>query len=302
MTHWHYAHSGLLIASNRPLPEWAVFETTPCADADLTIRFYDVPGEAETLTARVTPDECDFFVPEVGHYRVRRSGAIDVWPIPGADRRAVRAFVFGSAFGAFCHLRGLLVLHASVVQVGDAAAAFCGESGAGKSTLAAWLTAQGHSLVSDDLCRVDFPANGPPMAHRSATRLKLWQDALAALNWPSGGLDRDHARMDKFHLPLNNDSTPDLLPLSAIYLPVWGDKLQLTRLSGLTALRRLIGAATYRGDLLEPMGHLGGYWNQCAELLRRVPVWELARPRDSAKLSNSIALVLSHARGRQDAG
>ena len=104
--------------------------------------------------------------------------------------------------------------------------------------------------------------------------------------------------MEKFHVPLPQNGARDPIPLSAIYLPVWGD-LKLTRLTGLAALRRLIGAATYRGELLEPMGRLGGYWQQCAELLQRVPVWELARPRDPARVAESVACVLTHQQARE---
>ena len=302
MPHWFYKHSGLEIISDLYLPEWTGFEQPQRpAHPDLTIRFHVVPlaeRAAETTESSVGVDKYRFFAPEAGHYRVRLPGEIDIWADPGAEMSKIRAFLLGSALGAFYHLRGLLTLHASVVQVGDAAIAFCGESGAGKSTLAAWMSAQGHTLVSDDLCRVEIPQSGSVSVYPSASRLKLWRDALLTLGWDEDGLDRDHARMEKFHVPLAQDGARDPLPLSAIYLPVWGD-FNLTRLTGLTALRRLIGAGAYRGELLEPIGALGGYWLQCAELLQRVPVWELSRPRDPARIAESVAAVLSHQEKRE---
>ena len=49
-------------------------------------------------------------------------------------------------------------------------------------------------------------------------------------------------------------------------------------------MRHFVSAATYRGALLEPMGKFGAYWRQCLEVVRRVPVWELQRPRDLAAM------------------
>ena len=293
MKHWHYAHSGLHITSDLEVPEWAAFERSAEAETDVTIRRH--PTSTGAPLPIITAEEYTFHVAEAGTYRVQACGEIEIWPDPGADPAHVRVFLLGSAWGSFCHLRGLLTLHASVAEVANAAIAFCGESGAGKSTLAAWMSARGHAIVSDDLCRVEVASEeGTPWVYRSAGRVKLWQDALANLGWDKSGLSRDHARMEKFHVPLSDRTRRDRLPLTAIYLPVWGE-MGLSRLSGLAALRRLIGAATYRGELLEPMGRLAGHWRLCAELLTRVPVWELSRPRDPARLAESVALVVAHA-------
>ena len=298
MAPWGYDFSGLSVSSDLLLPEWADFAAASVpALPDLMIRVHparEVPSEAKRLESHATPDEYRFFIPEVAAYRVRRLGGIEITPEPVADPRPVRAFLLGSALGAFYHLRGLPALHASAVQVGDSAIAFCGESGAGKSTLAAWLNARGHALVSDDLCRIGISEGGRPFVYRSTSRLKLWRESLTMLGREDETLERDHARMDKFHVPPAGDGSRDRLPLAAIYLPVWGG-LALTRLSGLTALRRLVGAGTYRGDLLEPMGRLGGYWAGCVELLQHVRLWEFSRPRDVSQVEAGIALLEAQA-------
>jgi hypothetical protein len=160
----------------------------------------------------------------------------------------------------------------------------------GKSTLAAWLTKAGHALVSDDLTRFEVPATGSVLIHPSVPRLKLWQDALDVLEWNNQDLERDHYRHEKFHLALKEDGGRQPLPLRAVYLLEWGD-LRLSRLTGQSALQRFVAAATYRGALLEPMGKMGSYWQQCLELVRRVPVWELRRPRDPSAIPQIIQLL-----------
>lgn len=127
----------------------------------------------------------------------------------------------------------------------------------------------------------------------SAPRLKLWREALGALGWSSEQLDRDHFRFDKFHLSWTGDRAAQPLPLRVIYVLAWGD-LSISRLTGQTALRRFVAAATYRGALLEPMGQLSAHWGRCLELVRRVPVWELKRPRDLSAMDQTVALLTSH--------
>lgn len=144
--------------------------------------------------------------------------------------------------------------------------------------------------MSDDLCRFEVPPDGAPLVHPSSPRLKLWRDALNELGRGEAGLERDHFREDKFHLPLPEDQAHRCLPLTAIYLLGWGEP-SLTRLTGLTALRRCVESATYRGDLLEPMGQVAAHWERCAEFVKRVPVWELTRPRDLSMLNRTTELL-----------
>lgn len=294
MERWHYTYAGLRVVSDLPIPEWAGFEQPPSSgNADVCIALDGASEQEPGMTPFITADEYCFYAPEAGSYRVREGREIVVTPAPGAGWREVRLFLLGAAWGALCHQRGVLVLHASAVRVENAAVAFCAHAGMGKSTLAAWLTVHSYALVSDDLCRVDIPAQGQPTMYLSAPRLKLWRDALGALGWSSEPLDRDHFRFDKFHLPWTEDRAAQPLPLRAIYVLAW-DEWSISRLTGQTALRRFVAAATYRGVLLEPMGQLSAHWGRCLELVRRVPVWELQRPRDLSAMDQTVALLTSH--------
>jgi hypothetical protein len=289
LTLWHYRHSGFLITSELEIPEWVSFETAPFSEApDVTIRWQCT---AEIQEVRLCAEEYVFFIPEAGFYHVRRTGEITINPVPNPDLKKVRVFLLGTAWGALCHLQSILTLHAAVVQIGGSAHAFFGESGAGKSSLAAKLTTLGYPLLSDDLCRVALSDSEPPVVYRSTLRLKLWQEALTALDYEAPGREQDHARMEKFHVPVSNRPEQESYPLTSLSLLTWGD-LGRTRLTGLEALRRLVAAATYRGELLEPMGQLGGHWTRCAELIKQVPVWELSRPRDWTQMASVTALAL----------
>ena len=295
MPSWTYSYAGLRVVSELRIPEWEVFgEEEPCDHPDVRITLEDPASGAEGGET-VRPEEVRFFVPEAGRFRVCEGREIRVAPAVGLDAPEIRLFLLGSAWGALCYQRGLLVLHASVVQVGPGAVAFLGPSGAGKSSLAAGLVAQGYPLVGDDLCCIDL-AGQVPRVHPSAPRLKLWSEALGRLGWSTDGLARDHVRVDKFHVDLKDlkdrvaTGAPGTLALRSVYLLEWGQQ-EVVRLSGVGGLRRLIRSATYRPGFLGPLGRTATYWEQCAKLARAVPVWEFRRPRDWSQASAAIDLL-----------
>lgn len=308
----HYMHAGLRVTSEIAIPEWAEFEQRePTSDPDVVI----VLGGAETKSGEegdgtmsrstdqqrisISADEFRLHVPATGDYYVHHGREIVVAPAVGAGAREVRLFLLGTAWGALCYQRGALTLHSSAVQVGDSAVAFCGETGSGKSTMAAWMLVHGARLVGDDLCRFEIDGKEAHV-YPAAARVKLWRDALDQMGWTVDDLERDHFRMDKFHLRAGQGelhfraAEQTLLPLRAIYLLEWGET-DLTRLTGATALRRLVQSATYRGELLEPMGRLAEHWQRCAELARRVPIFRFARPRDWQAMEAAMHLLVDHA-------
>jgi hypothetical protein len=300
MAAWWYRCAGLDIESGLRLPEWQVFEL-PQAPAQIDVRILLDHGQiAEVLStaeasssAWIGRDEFRFSLPEAGAFRVRRGCEIAVHPAPGADEKVLRSYLLGTAWAALCCQRGLLALHASVVQVGDGAAAFCGPSGAGKSSLAALLAQRGFPLAGDDLVCVDF-VDGQPRLHPSAPRLKLWRQTLDELGWSAAGLPGDPTSPGKFHTApeiLPHIPALEPLPLAAVYLLEWGEP-GLQRLRGLDGLRRFIPAAAYRPSLLAAMGQEGAYWQQCAALARRAPIFRFSRPRDWAAAGASLELLL----------
>lgn len=216
MQHWHYLYSGLRVTSEVKVPEWQLFETSqPFNQADMVIRI-----ENHILTENqpvITAGLFSFHVPKAGRYVVKSGCEITVSPLPAADEREARLFLLGSAWCALCYQRGVLALHAGVVQGDDYAVAFCGTSGAGKSSIAAWLTERGYRLVSDDLCRFAV-IDGIPRAHPSAPRLKLWREALCIVTRDNVAYERDCFRFDKFQINVSEQITSAVsAPLRAIY-------------------------------------------------------------------------------------
>jgi len=132
MKSWHYVYSGLRVVSEQPIPEWSRFVSSDALPhADVTISFVSALDE-EHATKHVLPfvsaEEYRFYVAEVGVYRVLEGRKIVVILEPGANQAEIRLFLLGSAWGALCYQRGLLVLHASAVRVDGEAVASCAVS------------------------------------------------------------------------------------------------------------------------------------------------------------------------------
>lgn len=295
MTTWHYHYTGIHIASDLELPEWANF-AVPAADhaADVTIRCAPpIPATACATHQLGVAGEClTFQLPQIGRYAVTAGHEITVTPGQDVAASDLRLFLLGSAWGAVSYQRGWFPLHASVVRLDNGAVAFCAPSGGGKSSLAAWLGKLGYPLLSDDLCRLDVT---PAQIWPTMTRLKLWRDALVALEWQHQPRIRDQRRVDKFHLPAPAGqesawAATQPVPLRAIYQLTWGE-LAIRPLHGLQAVRAVLTAATYRPEFVDLLGQTAAYWQQAITLVSQVPVFQLQRPRDWDAMPAAAALL-----------
>lgn len=285
-TVWHYDYSGLGVRSALELPEWSDFLTghresyvDPVAprhrEPDVTISFVDDLGHSAPL---INPHHMDFVISKTARYRIRDGREIHIVPMPGIGNREIRSFLLSSAWAAVLYQRGLHPLHASVIQTPYGAVAFCGPSGSGKSSLAAFLSEQGHALISDDLSRVDAEA-GRIHVWPGPARFKLWRDTLEGLGWCANGFEPDCFRMEKFHVPHLSTMRRHPARLRAIYLLAWGE-MALTRLRGSAAMHGLVNAAIFRPRWLDPMGLREIWWRHCATIAGNVPVHLLQRPKD----------------------
>jgi hypothetical protein len=212
-----------------------------------------------------------------------------VHPMAGADPDLLPVLVSGSLLAFVLTMRGQTVLHASAVQVGDAALAFVGASGMGKSTMATLLCADGARLVTDDVLRLDTTTPEPTCA-LGATELRLRKDAdhLADRFGNATRLRRTgDARQALAPLP----SSTENLPLAALVIPV-PDHSPKRRDSAITQLSRKDAIV-----LLSQFPRLLGWqdhavrrasFHQLADVVDRVPVhaavvpWGQPFPEDIA--------------------
>ena len=290
-----YRVFGLRVRSDIDLRE--LQPVAQAGDPDVTIRLAAVDADCSAPGIHAIDGDLLFVAEDVARYRISGGKSIRVEPAKDVPAQNVRLFLLGSAFGALLHQRGLLPLHANAVEIAGKAVAFMGESGSGKSTLAAWFHDQGHAVLADDVCVIGFGRDGAPEARPGLPRVRLWKEALEA----SGRDANDYSRsfvgdedFDKYDVPLAlTPSQADTLPLAALYVLERGPDLRLQPLTGIDAAEAVF-AHTYRGAFVSSAANTKSHWQQCLQVVRRVPIFRCERQWDARLLAEQSAAILSH--------
>jgi hypothetical protein len=110
------------------------------------------------------------------------------WPETETEENAV-SYLTGQILGFTLRLHKIVVLHASVVDLGGQAVGLMGPTGSGKSTLAAALIRRGCQPLSDDIAPLALH-NGKFFVFPGLKLLKLWPDSTKALYGQSLELPR----------------------------------------------------------------------------------------------------------------
>lgn len=125
-------------------------------------------------------------------------------------------FAISEALGCILFQRGLLLLHASSVQVGEEAFCFMGEPGAGKSTTASAFVKHGAKLLSDDLTAITFDTNNQPYILPAYPQLKIWENTVQGLNFDPESLSPISEGINKYALIPNEGFSDKPIPLTRI--------------------------------------------------------------------------------------
>jgi hypothetical protein len=217
-----FALCGWRVRSAVPLPEvlpWTGDDRAP----DINIRFGPVPTLVDAVghgaPAKVARDgTCRLEFANIGCFQVVAGREVTVESYGRVDVPEFHAALLGPVLGVLSFQRNLFPLHAACVRIGGGAIAFTGRAGAGKSTMAAALVRRGHALVADDVCVIDAAGGDAPFVLPSFPRLKLWDDALEALQVGAGDLPRARSGKRKYHFyqPGTFDASP--VELRQVYL------------------------------------------------------------------------------------
>jgi hypothetical protein len=271
----------------------------------VAIRCGPIPEEVASATAKVVDGRfsgaydgkeilLDFSA--VGRFLLRAGQEILIELAPSSNGDLVRAYLLGAVFAALCHQRGITPLHASAIDVADGCVAFVGASGAGKSTLVAALTRRGREIITDDECFLQLGANGDVQAWPGISRIRLWEDARAALGFDGPGVEREVHGYDKYFVPVRPARNPmKSRPLRQVYqlARVPNGVAEVTRLRGADAVEVLM-QNVYPPGLADRLGYQSHAFMVCTAAARNVPVFRLGRPWDLAALDQGIELLERH--------
>lgn len=282
----HYQLAGLRIASDIALPLVVAKKEDELAHGqEVSIRLGTLPSSLPGCTGRCSDAEYDgrsllLTIPGDVRFLIRDGREILVEPMASAAESDVLAYLLGSAFGALCHQLQILPLHASAIDINGGCVAFVGTSGAGKSTLIAALASRGHQVISDDVCFIKTTAENDVVAWPGIGRIRLWEDAVAALGLNASDIQREFRGYNKFLVPTRPPASPTahrkLLGVYEIKEPSEGKDTIIARTHGVRAIEALI-PNVYRLELAEYMNLKAIIFATCAEIARQVPIYEFSR-------------------------
>jgi aryl sulfotransferase len=187
--------------------------------------------------------------------------------------------------------RGLLSLHAAVLDVNGTAIAVAGDRGAGKSTTAVALAQRGHEVLCDDVAVLEFRPDGVwtmpywravHLLEDAAERLGVDFDALPAL-----GPERAKAAWPAA------DPGADQRPLGRVVVLVADPAVDEVRVEEARGSARMAALAEHaRRDGIAPV-ILGEeqYFAQVARLADSLPVTVIRRPAGSDSLAEVVAAI-----------
>jgi hypothetical protein len=259
------------------------------------------PADSSTLAPSLEIDadgSSRILVPGLVRFRIEVGRRIVVDALPGADPRAVVAHLVGSVFGAILIERGTLPLHASAVRTTaqGKCVAFAGRAAAGKSTLVGFLAERGFDVVTDDLCAVRIGGAGSPLVDPGPPRLKLDGDSIRKLGLPTRGLRRAAGAKEKYLWPIPGVPS-DVASLAAIVFlepreAAFADRgPEIRAISRACAIGR-VAASTYRRSIVDRLDLSQWHFSTCAEVVRRVPAYELDYDRSWDGLSGLVDRVV----------
>lgn len=249
-------------------------------NVDVTIQF----GEVDWLSSQeIVSNEIfkinidinnDYFLywNDIGTFKVVSGKKIIVSPEGSVDEYTLNSYIMGPVFATLLYQRGLFVLHASAVKMGNSAVAFLGYSGIGKSTIAMALNKKGYPLITDDILAIKMNDSGhtvlpgfPQMKLSPEMISSMWDDLKEK---PKIISKPEH----RFHCATSNFSN-DPLPLKRIYIIEEDLKPHIDVITPQEALMKLV-YNSYCFILFQNRDKLLNL-NQCSTLMNDITVHSL---------------------------
>ncbi len=277
-----YLAYNLRIESDLDLPE-----LVPIADAagqppDVMIHW----GNLSQVNTLSLDHEFVGTVEDVGRFLIRSGQEIVIDPVNTVDPAHLRTILLGPIFSILLRQRGLLVLHASAVKIGDRAVAFMGGSGWGKSTLVTAFHAHGYDVLTDDVLPLQL-RDSQPLVSPSYPHFKLCPDAADSL---STNLSPIFEGAHKLAYTFTQGFQQTPLPLHRIYVLGKGDRHEITPLSPAIAFLNLVQHTRAMISLQEPH-FLASHFQLCTALISQVTFSRFIRKPALEDLPALIALI-----------
>ncbi|KAB8330901.1 hypothetical protein SD80_025240 [Scytonema tolypothrichoides VB-61278] len=278
-----YKAYNLCIASELQLPELMETEGEP----DVIVRF----GKVDNATAMQHDGGQNFLgeVPEAGEFFIHNGREILMNPLPGVDEALLRTVLLGPVLCVLLRQRGLLVLHASCIDINHKGVAFMGGSGWGKSTLATAFHNRGYDVLTDDVLPIQIKT-GQPVVIPSYPQFKLCPDAATSLGHDTKSLLPVSQNSFKVAYKLSRGFQQTPLPLHHIYVLDKGSEHKITRIKPQEAFVELVRHTRAISSISEQQ-FMAEHLHFCSDLIKNVRFSRFTRKPSLGDLPKLVKLI-----------
>jgi len=293
-----YRAYGVGFHSVLPLPELEPSKER----ADVEIQLGDLGETPPDIGSKYfccwqSPDGTYLYWKDVGTFLVQGGRKVTIDPQTGVEDKRLRLILLGAVFSIVLQQRGHLVFHASALEINESAVIFVGNKGWGKSTLASMLHRRGHNFLADDVVAIDDRNDARHLVIPAFPQIKLWSDAVSSLGDDPERFPTVSSVVDKRDCRLVDGYLNHPVPLRAIY--VLGSSghpaPEIVKLGAQESLIYLIAQsynARWGKEMFAKESAL--HLKRCGAIIRNIPVYRLARPRNLELLPLTAQMIEDH--------
>lgn len=244
--------------SNIPLPELPendrysatiFFQSTIASSFPITsvkwLHHWQLPNGQISISAGKKGQDYWLQFPQLADFQITPTESqITCHHLPDVPDATIRHLLLDQVIPRLLSHKGMQVLHASCVQVGESAIAFSGESGSGKSTIGAFFHRKGYPLLTDD-CLLLQPKGSEVIAIPSYQGLRLFKNGLSLLSEEKAAVPVCHYG-EKKRLIMDTITFEKPVPIHAIFilktpiLPSTTTHISITKITGATTAMELV--------------------------------------------------------------
>ncbi|GIM28733.1 HPr kinase [Clostridium polyendosporum] len=292
-----YKVYGMDIKSEIFLPELLPVSNKEDDYADVTISYgvmpKDIRHELENgQMYRFRKNEMWFSIKEVANYYIYNGNTIIVEPYLNGNMEYIKIFLLGSAFGMLLIQRDMVAIHGSTVIVDGQGVIFTGESGTGKSTLTAAFREKGYAFLADDVSVTSKGIDGVSIINPGYPQQKLCKDAMEKMGYDTDKFIMIDSDRDKYAIPVCNDFFKEAVSLGAVFELTVGEvnNVSINEIVGSEKLKVLL-KNIYRIELTSYVGMSPSYFKNCIDIVKKIPLYRVIRPKNSFSVEQQIELI-----------
>jgi hypothetical protein len=206
------------------------------------------------------------------------------------EPQLLNLYILSEALGIILYQRGLFLLHASAIKIGEQVVIFAGTPGAGKSTTAAAFAQYGYTVLADDMVAMSLDSSGKAMVYPAFPQIKIWPSAVKGLGYNPSSLPPLFSSSRKRVIRQKENFPVDPFPLAHIFFLEDGANLKITQMAKTEAFFSLARFFPLPSDLLQGTA-LERHFQQCVQLTGEVDIWKVENPKNFEALNNLVRWV-----------